>query len=91
MAVDVAKGAYGTATDTIGANLATQQALASGITETGQALGSGLSGYGTAMAGFNGMNGTRFGSMAAAQKAAPYAGSISNVYGMGYVPRASAV
>lgn len=92
MAVDVAKGAYGTAVDTIGANLATQQALASGITSTGQALGSGISGYGAAIGAANlAGSGTQYGSMAAAQKAAPYAGSISNVYGMGYVPRATAV
>lgn len=49
MAVDVAQGAYGTAVDTIGANLAAQQALASGIQSTGQALGSGISGYGAAL------------------------------------------
>lgn len=57
MAVDVAKGAYGTATDTIGARLATEQALASGITSTGKALGSGISGYGMAMADYNSVAG----------------------------------
>jgi hypothetical protein len=49
MATDVAKGAYGTAVDTIGANLAANQALASGIQSTGQALGSGISAYGSAL------------------------------------------
>lgn len=45
MATDVAKGAYGTAMDTIGANLAADQAWAA----TGQALGGGISGYGSAV------------------------------------------
>jgi hypothetical protein len=49
MAVDVAQGAYGTAVDTIGAKLAANQALASGISSTGQALGGGISGYGAAL------------------------------------------
>jgi hypothetical protein len=49
MAVDVARGAYGTAVDTIGSKLAANQALASGITSTGQALGGGISGYGAAL------------------------------------------
>jgi hypothetical protein len=44
MAVNVAQGAYGTAIDTIGANLAANQAWAA----TGQALGSGISSYGAA-------------------------------------------
>lgn len=44
MAVDVAKGSYGTAVNTIGANLAANQAWAA----TGQALGSGISSYGMA-------------------------------------------
>jgi hypothetical protein len=48
MAVDVAKGSYGTAVNTIGANLAANQALSSGIAATGQALGSGISSYGMA-------------------------------------------
>jgi hypothetical protein len=48
MAVDVARGAYGTAVDTIGARLAANQALASGISSTGQALGGGISSYGMA-------------------------------------------
>lgn len=43
-------GKYGAAVDTIGANLAANQALASGITSTGQALGGGISGIGTARA-----------------------------------------
>lgn len=50
MAVDVAKGAYGTAVDTIGSRLAANQALASGIQSTGQALGGGISAYGSARA-----------------------------------------
>jgi len=41
-------GKYGAAVDTIGANLAASQALASGISSTGQALGGGLSSYGMA-------------------------------------------
>jgi hypothetical protein len=41
-------GKYGAAVNTIGANLAANQALASGISSTGQALGGGLSSYGMA-------------------------------------------
>jgi hypothetical protein len=44
MATNVAQGAYGTAIDTIGANLAANQAWAA----TGQALGGGISSYGKA-------------------------------------------
>jgi hypothetical protein len=40
---------YGAAVNTIGANLAADQALSSGIASTGQALGSGISSYGAAM------------------------------------------
>lgn len=47
--INIAQGRYGTAVDTIGANLAASQALSSGIASTGQALGSGISGYGSAM------------------------------------------
>lgn len=50
MAIDVAKGGYGVATEGIASRLAASQALASGISSTGQALGSGISGYGTARA-----------------------------------------
>jgi hypothetical protein len=45
MAVNVAQGAYGTAVDTIGANLAANQAFAA----TGQALGSGIINTGSAI------------------------------------------
>ena len=80
MAVDVAKGAYGTAVDTIGANLATQQALASGITSTGQALGSGISGYGMEMARY----GNAAGASTTPMESGFYKGQIgaANAYGV---------
>jgi hypothetical protein len=59
----------------------------------GQATAGALGGIGSAygqLAMAQGA-GTQYGSMAAAQQAAPFASSISNVYGMGFVPRASAV
>lgn len=88
----MAQRQYGRSMDTIGANLAAGQALASGIQSTGQALGGGISAYGAAIGAANlAGTGTQYGSMAAAQQAAPYAASISNVQGMGYVPRAQAV
>lgn len=46
--INIASGSYGTKIDTIGANLAANQAFASGISSTGQALGGGLSSYGIA-------------------------------------------
>jgi hypothetical protein len=46
-------GKYGAAVNTIGANLAADQALASGISSTGKALGSGISGYGSALGAAN--------------------------------------
>ena len=49
MAQQVAKSGYLADTESIGARLAANQALASGITSTGQALGSGISGYGSAL------------------------------------------
>jgi hypothetical protein len=98
MAVDVARGSYGTAVNTIGANLAANQALSSGIAATGQALGSGVSSYGMASA-LQGMQAQAvpaasasggYATSGAARQAAPYAASVSNVQGMGYVPRAQA-
>ena len=44
----MAQRQYGRSMDTIGATLAANQALASGISSTGQALGGGISSYGTA-------------------------------------------
>jgi hypothetical protein len=58
MAVDVAKGAYGTAMDTIGANLAANQAWAA----TGQALGRGMTSYASGFGAGKGV-GTGFGSL----------------------------
>lgn len=89
-------GKYGAAVNTIGANLAASQALASGISSTGQALGSGISSYGMAGA-LQGMQAQAvpaasaaggYATAGAARQAAPYAGSVSNVQGVGYVPRA---
>jgi hypothetical protein len=59
----------------------------------GQALSGALGGVGAAYSQLGAARGgvTQYGSMAAASQAAPYASGISQVQGMGYVPRASRV
>lgn len=91
--VQMAGTQYGRSMQTIGANLASQQAVASGIQDIGSATSGALMGVGSAYSqlGAAKAGGTTYGSMAAAQQAAPYAGGFSQVYGMGYVPKATAV
>jgi hypothetical protein len=80
---------YGANKENAAASYAAQQAVGQGVSDIGQATSGALSGYGAALAGMNGGGG--FSSMGQAQQAAPYAGSISQVQGMGYVPKATAV
>ncbi len=87
----VAQGTYAANMNQISQQSAAAQQNIQAMMGVGQALAGGLSGVGSAygqLAAARGV-GTQYGSMAAAQQAAPYAGSISNVYGMGYVPRAT--
>jgi hypothetical protein len=85
---------YGANKENAAASYAAQQAVGQGVSDIGQATSGALmgmsGGYGqlaqSAMSGGGG-----YASMGQAQQAAPYAGSISQVYGSGYVPRATAV
>jgi hypothetical protein len=79
---------YGANKENAAASYAAQQAVGQGVSDIGKATSGALSGYGSALGGMSGGGG--FSSSAAAQQAAPYAGSISQVQGMGYVPKASA-
>jgi hypothetical protein len=79
---------YGANKENAAASYAAQQAVGQGVSDIGKATSGALSGYSTALGGMSGGGG--FSSSAAAQQAAPYAGSISQVQGMGYVPKASA-
>jgi hypothetical protein len=80
---------YGANKENAAASYAAQQAVGQGVSDIGKATSGALSGYSSALGGMSGGGG--FSSSAAAQQAAPYAGSISQVQGMGYVPKASAV
>jgi len=86
---------YGANKENIAASYAAQQAVGQGVSDIGQATSGALSGYSSALGQLNGvqggMGGGGYASMGQAQQAAPYAGSISQVYGSGYVPRATAV
>lgn len=89
----MASGQYGRQMESIGSRLAAQQAVASGVGDISGALSGAIGGVGSAYSqlGTARAGGTTYGSMAAAQQAAPYAGGFSQVYGMGYVPKATAV
>jgi hypothetical protein len=99
IALDISGRTYGRAVDTIGSRLAANQAVASGIQSVGGAISGGLAGYGQAkqmqqfaqgglgaIPAASGAGG--YATPGAARQAAPFGGSISNVQGMGYVPRA---
>lgn len=88
-----AQRGYARQKENIAASLAAREASAAMVKDTSAAVGSAVAGYYGGGAGGAGQlaSGTQYGSYAAAQQAAPYAGSISQVYGMGYVPRATAV
>lgn len=89
-----AQNIYNVNRENAAASYAAQQAVGQGVSDIGQATSGALmgmsGGYGqlaqSAMSGGGG-----YASMGQAQQAAPYAGSISQVYGSGYVPRATAV
>jgi hypothetical protein len=83
---------YGANKENIAASYAAQQAVGQGVSDIGKATSGALSGMSSVYGqmGAAGAGGTTYGSSAAAQQAAPYAGSISQVQGMGYVPRAQA-
>jgi hypothetical protein len=81
---------YGANKENAAASYAAQQAVGQGVSDIGQATSGALSGYsnaltqlGAAQSGYGG-----FASMGQAQQAAPYAESISQVYGS-YIPRAT--
>jgi hypothetical protein len=84
---------YGANKENAAASYAAQQAVGQGVQQIGQATSGALMGYSGALGqmGAAGAGGTTYGSLAAAQQAAPYAGGFSQVQGMGVVPRATAV
>ena len=85
---------YGARTQNIQTSLANSLNTAEQVNNMGQAVSGALSGYGSALAQKNAAGGGGYGgyaSMGQAQQAAPYAGGFSQVYGSGYVPRATAV
>jgi hypothetical protein len=89
-----AQRGYARQQENIGASLARDQATAQGIQDVSGAIGqAGMSGYGAysqyATAKASGI--PQYSSLASAQQAAPYAGGYSQIQGMGYVPRATAV
>ena len=83
---------YGANKENIAASYAAQQAVGQGVSDIGQATSGALMGMSSVYGqmGAAGAGGTTYGSTAAAQQAAPNAGSISQVQGMGYVPSAQA-
>ena len=84
---------YGRATESIGARLAAQQAVGSGIESIGSATAGALMGVGGAYGqlGAAQAGGTTYGSLAAAQQAAPYAAGYSQIGQNNFVPKAQAV
>jgi hypothetical protein len=86
---------YGANKENIAASYAAQQAVGQGVSDIGKSITDFYSGYVDAtgkLAAAKGAGGAGgYASMGQAQQAAPYAGSISQVYGTGYVPRATAV
>lgn len=89
-----AQSIYGINKDTAAANYANTMAGASAVQGIGSAAAGALGGVSSAYGQLAGAQGGGYGgysSMGQAQQAAPYASSISQVYGTGYVPRATAV
>lgn len=85
---------YARQQENIGASLARDQAMAQGVQDVSGTIGqAGMAGYGAygqyATAKASGI--PQYGSLSSAQQAAPYAGGFSQIQGMGYVPRATAV
>ena len=88
----LATNVYAANKENIAASYAASQATAQGISDIGKATSGALSGYATATQGIGGgmTGGGGYTTQGYAQQAAPYAGSISQVSGSGYVPRAQA-
>lgn len=89
-----AQNIYGANKENIAASYAAQQAVGEGVARIGEATSKSFGVYSDVLGKMGSMQGAGAGgyaSMGQAQQAAPYAGSISQVYGMGYVPRATAV
>jgi hypothetical protein len=89
---------YGANKENIASSLASSLETGRGVAKMGEATAGALSGMSNVSAmqqglgGFGGMGGAGgYASMGQAQQAAPYASSISQVYGSGFVPRATAV
>jgi hypothetical protein len=91
--VDFSQGQYGRQMESIGSRLATQQAIGTGIQSIGSATSGALMGVGSAYSqlGAAQVGGTTYGSLAAAQQAAPYAASYSQIGQNNFVPKAQAV
>jgi len=90
----IAGAQYEAATQAIGTRFAADMAPAQMVQGIGSALSGAAMGYGQ-MRAMQGMAGGGFGggfqTLGQAQQAAPFAAGFSNIQGMGYVPRASAV
>jgi len=85
---------YGRELETAAANKAASDSISTGIGDVTGTVGQlGMAGYGAygqyATAKASGI--PQYSSLASAQQAAPYAGAYSQIQGMGYVPRATAV
>jgi hypothetical protein len=87
----VASGTYQANMNQISQQSAAAQQNINAMMGVGSALSGALGGIGSAYGQLAAAGPTAYGSAAAAQQAAPYASGISRVYGMGYVPRATAV
>jgi hypothetical protein len=89
----MAQGQYGRQMESIGSRLAAQQAIGTGIQSIGSATSGALMGVGSAYSqlGAAQVGGTTYGSLAAAQQAAPYAASYSQIGQNNFVPKAQAV
>jgi len=75
-------------------NLAREQQFAQTLGEMGQTVSSAGSAFGSAYDKYKTAklgSTPQFSSLAAAQQAAPYTGAFSQIQGMGYVPRATAI
>lgn len=86
-----AQANYNIGQQNVSNNLAAQQANAQMVASIGQGIGSTISAAGGAYSQYATAAAPRYTTLGQAQQAAPYAGGFSNVYGMGYVPRATAV
>ena len=90
-----AQAIYGVNKENIASSLSNSLNTATQVGNIGQAAAGALGGvssaYGQLAAAQGGGGAGGYASMGQAQQAAPYAGGFSQVYGTGYVPRATAV